>query len=163
MAVSNRVNTMVSDNAAGSSWGVPQWLLSGLNAANGTDRPAGSIPLSTETVCELISNARRRAVIRHIAALDPDESVRMGELARTIAGEENDIAPTAVSAEQRKTVYVSLLQNHLPKLDSAGVVEWNDRSGDIAHGTSVDELAALVESIEHACEPEPEREHEPVV
>lgn len=151
---------MVSDNAAGSSWGVPQWLLSGLSAADGTDRPTGSIPLSTETVCELISNARRRAVVHHVAALDADESIQMGDLARTIAGEENDIAPTTVSAEQRKTVYVSLLQNHLPKLDSAGVVEWNDRSGDITHGRSVDELAALVESIEHACEPG--REHERV-
>ena len=148
---------MVSDDAAGSSWGVPRWLLSGLDAADGS---AGPIPLSTGTVCELISNARRRAVIRHVAALDADGSVRMGELARTIAGEENDIAPTAVSAEQRKTVYVSLLQNHLPKLDAAGVVDWNDRSGDITHDRSVDELAALIESIEHACEPE--REHERV-
>ncbi|HET7323226.1 MAG TPA: hypothetical protein VFJ06_02715 [Halococcus sp.] len=149
---------MVSDDAASSSWrGVPGRLLSGLNSAERTDRPAGSIPLSTETVCELLSNARRRAVIVHIAALDAEETVQMGDLARTIAGEEHDIPPETVSAEQRKTVYVSLLQNHLPKLDAAGVVEWNDRSGDIARGECVEELAALVESIVRACEPE--REH----
>ena len=148
---------MVSDNAAGSSWrGVPQWLLSGLSTPEGVERPTGSIALSTETVCELISNARRRAVIRHVAALDPDKTVQMGDLARAIAGEEHDISPAAVSSEQRKTVYVSLLQNHLPKLDGADVVDWNDRSGDIAHGRSVTELAALVESIERVCEPERE-------
>lgn len=148
---------MVSDNAAGSSWrGVPQWLLSGLGSPEGVERPTESIALSTETVCELISNARRRAVIRRVAALDPEESVQMGDLARAIAGEEHDIAPAVVSAEQRKTVYVSLLQNHLPKLDDACVVKWNDRSGDVAHGRSVNELAALVESIERACVPERE-------
>lgn len=148
---------MVSDNAASSSWrGVPQWLLSGLSAPDQVEQPSGSIDLSTETVCELISNARRRAVIRRVAALDADESVQMGDLARTIAGEEHDISPATVSSEQRKTVYVSLLQNHLPKLDAAGVVDWNDRSGDIAHGRSVGELAALVEGIERACTPDRE-------
>ena len=148
---------MVSDNAASSSWrGVSEWLFSGRTAEE-IERPAGSIPLSTETVCELISNARRRAVVRRVAALADTESVEMGDLAREIAGEEHDISPATVSAEQRKTVYVSLLQNHLPKLDAAGVVDWNDRSGDVAHGQSVDELAALVEGIERACEPEREQ------
>ena len=157
MAVCKRVRTMVSDNAASSSWrGVPRRLLSGLDTTDGTERPAGSIALSTETVCELISNARRRAVVQHVAALESGDSVGMGDLARTIAGEEHDISPTAVSAEQRKTVYVSLLQNHLPKLDSANVVDWNDRSGDIARGRCVGELATLVESIERVCEPERE-------
>lgn len=149
---------MVSDNAAGSSWrGVPGWLVSELGIAEETDRPAESIPLSTETVCELISNARRRAVIQHIAALDGTETVEMGDLAREIAGAEHDVPPATVSAEQRKTVYVSLLQNHLPKLDTAGVVDWNDRSGEVAHGQSVAELAALVESIERACGADRER------
>jgi hypothetical protein len=148
---------MVSDNAASSSWrGVPEWLVSGLSAAEGAEQPTGSIPLSTETVCELISNARRRAVIQHIAALDTGQTVEMGDLARTIAGEEHDIPPATVSAEQRKTVYVSLLQNHLPKLDAAGVVDWNDRSGEVTHGRSVEELAALVASIGRVCEPEHE-------
>jgi hypothetical protein len=144
---------MVSDNVASSSR-APQWLASEHSTA---DERAGSIPLATDTVCELISNARRRAVIRHIAALDGERTVGMGDLARAIAGEEHDIPPARVSAEQRKTVYVSLLQNHLPKLDTANVVEWNDRSGAVARGRSVDELAALVEAIERVCESEHER------
>lgn len=149
---------MVSDNAASSSWrGVSEWLFSDRSAAEEVERPAGSIPLSTETVCELISNARRRAVIRHVTALDGEQTIEMGDLSRAIAGEEHDIPPATVSAEQRKTVYVSLLQNHLPKLDAAGVVDWNDRSGTVARGQSVDELAALVEGIERACEPEHEQ------
>lgn len=146
---------MVSDDAARSLRGVPRRLLSGLDTTE-TDRPAGSIALSTETVCKLLSNARRRAIIQHIAVLEGGESVLVGDLARTIASEERDISPAAVSAEQRKTVYVSLLQNHLPKLDAAGVVEWNDSSGDISHGQCVGELATLVESIEQVCEPERE-------
>ncbi len=151
------MKTMVSDNAASSSWrDVPRRLLSGLDSSE-AERPAGSIALSTETVCELISNARRRAVIQHIAALEHDGSVQVGDLARTIASEEHDISPATVSAEQRKTVYVSLLQNHLPKLGSADVVKWNNSSGDIARGQCVAELATLIESIEQVCEPERER------
>jgi hypothetical protein len=144
---------MVSDNAAGSSSGAPGWVVGG-TADDDVEHPSGSIPLSTGTVCELISNARRRAVIEHVAALDADEDVGMGDLARTIAGEEHDIPPATVSAEQRKTVYVSLLQNHLPKLDAASVVAWNDRSGMVAHGECVDSLAGLVESIDRACDPD---------
>ena len=70
------------------------------------------------------------------------------------ASEEHDIPPATVSAEQRKTVYVSLLQSHLPKLDAAGVVAWNDRSGAVAPGGCVADLATLVEGIDRACDPE---------
>ena len=143
---------MVSDNAAGSSSGAPGWVVGG--TADDVEHSGGSIPLSTGTVCELISNARRRAVIEHVAALDTEEGVGMGDLARTIAGEEHDIPPATVSAEQRKTVYVSLLQNHLPKLDAADVVAWNDRSGAVAPGRCVADLATLVEGIDRACDPE---------
>ena len=144
---------MVSDNAAGSSSRAFGWVATG-TTVDEAEHPEGSIPLTTETVCELISNARRRAVIEHVAALDPDERLEMGDLARTIASEEHDIPPATVSAEQRKTVYVSLLQNHLPKLDAAGVVAWNDRSGAVAPGRCVADLATLVEGIDRACDPE---------
>jgi hypothetical protein len=141
---------MVPDNAAGSR-GVPQWVVAGQSAPDRQGEAA--IALATETACELTSNARRRAVLGHVAALDGNESVGMGTLARRIAGEEHDIAPAAVSSEQRKTVYVSLLQNHLPKLDDAGVVAWDDRSGEVARGHSIDALASLVDGIERACVP----------
>lgn len=116
-----------------------------------TDSP-GPVHLPADTVCELISNARRRAVIKRLAVLEDDDATNLGELARRIAGEEYDIPPEQVSQNQRKSVYISLRQNHLPKLADTEIVVWDKRSGDISRARSVDAIAALIGLIEEACE-----------
>ena len=77
----------------------------------------------------------------------PDE----GEIAERIAATEHDIEVRRVASGQRKSAYVSLLQCHPLKLDDAEVVEWDRRSGAIGRGTSVDELAVLIDAIERVC------------
>jgi hypothetical protein len=111
----------------------------------------GPIHVPPDAVCRLLSNGRRRLVIGEIAALDTDERAALGDLAERVAGTEHGLDPSRVAAGQRKSVYVSLLQCHLPKLDDADVVEWDRRSGAVARGRSIDELASLIDAIERVC------------
>lgn len=119
-----------------------------------TDCPTQSeerIHLPIDVVCRLLSNNRRRIVIDEVAALDANEGSAIGVLAKRIAAAEHGVDVARVTSEQRKSAYVSLLQCHLPKLDDSGVVDWDRRSGAVARGDSIDELAALIDAIERVC------------
>jgi hypothetical protein len=117
------------------------------------DHPTADEPihLPFDTVCRLLSNSRRRLVVREVAGLNPEKETPLGELAERVAAIENGIELCRVAAGQRKSAYVSLLQCHLPKLDDADVIEWDRRSGAVSRGRSVDELAALIDAIEGVC------------
>lgn len=79
-----------------------------------------------EVVFAVLSNRRRRLVVRMLREVDTPLDI--GTLAVRIAAREHGVEPTAVTHRQRKSVYTSLHQNHLPKLADAGFVvvdrEW---------------------------------------
>ena len=142
---------MADDSPSDGNWGSA--LRRRFANLAGTDQAGapGPVHVPAGTVCELISNARRRAVIKHLSTLEDDEATTLGDLARRIAGEEYDIPPEQVSQNQRKSVYISLRQNHLPKLAETEIVIWDKRGGDISRDRSVDAIAALIGLIEEAC------------
>lgn len=80
--------------------------------------------LPLEEVCHLLQSQRRRAVLRYLAR--HDDPVRLGDMAEHIAAEENDVARDRLTPEQRKRVYISLYQTHIPQLEDAGVIEYDD-------------------------------------
>lgn len=142
---------------------VPRRVLTELSHIDRTDRtdridrigrptlPDDPIHLSPDAVCRLLSNGRRRIVVDAVAALDAGADTVIGDLAVRIAAIEHGVEEFQVASEQRKSAYVSLLQCHLPKLDDAGVVEWDRRSGAVSRGDSIDELADLIAAIERVC------------
>ncbi|WP_435364372.1 DUF7344 domain-containing protein [Haloarchaeobius sp. DYHT-AS-18] len=69
----------------------------------------------------LLSNDRRRCVIEHLKEERPWMTLR--QLADHIAEIEADESPAP--SNLRDSVYVSLHQSHLPKLDDAGIVEYD--------------------------------------
>jgi len=72
-----------------------------------------------------MSNSRRRQVILLVDLWADD--VGVGELAVGIAARENQIEPGAVESEQRKTVYIALIQTHLDTLVDIGAIRYDDR------------------------------------
>lgn len=77
--------------------------------------------LSRDVKFTVLSNARRRDVLRLLRAYD--EPVGIRDLAERIAAWENDTTPEAVTYKQRKRVYTSLHQTHLPALADAGLID----------------------------------------
>ncbi|MWV41690.1 hypothetical protein [Natrialba sp. INN-245] len=86
--------------------------------------------LSRDTVFQTLSNRRRRLVLTYLGR-HPDRTVRLRDLSERIAAEENGVPIAEVSYKQRKRVYTSLYQSHLPTLHRDGIVEYNQARGTI--------------------------------
>jgi hypothetical protein len=85
--------------------------------------------LSRDETFEMLSNRRRRFIIHYLQ--DRAEPVSLSDLAEQVAAWENDVDIARISASERKTVYTSLQQFHLPKMDETGVVEFDQRAGEV--------------------------------
>lgn len=85
--------------------------------------------MSPDLVFEILSNTRRRMMLYYLRQNDGAASVK--ELAEQIAALENDVTVGELGRQQRKRVYVSLYQTHVPKLEDAGIIEYDDANGDV--------------------------------
>lgn len=79
--------------------------------------------LGQDEAYELLSNARRRFVISYLRS--QDGRVPLNELSQSLAAWENDIPVDELGDQQIKRIYVSLYQTHLPKLEEAGLIEYD--------------------------------------
>lgn len=93
------------------------------------DEPTTARDLPLDVIFELLQNQRRRRVLRYLE--DVSGSVDLGTLAEALAAEENDKTVQELNSSERKRVYICLYQCHLPKLDDAGVIEFESNRGTI--------------------------------
>lgn len=92
-------------------------------------RPTEGHGLSKDVIFDLLKNGRRRDIIEYLIAAD--RMVTIAELSEHIAARENDIPLEELTSTQRKRVYVALYQTHLPKLDDAGVIDYESNRGTV--------------------------------
>jgi hypothetical protein len=85
------------------------------------------VSASPDTVFDVLSNPRRRYVLYYLRESGP--SIELTNLAEEIAAWENDTTPEELTEKERKRVYVSLYQTHVPKLEEVGFVEYDSDSG----------------------------------
>lgn len=109
------------------------------------ERDGESGTLSKDLVFTMLSNGRRRHVIHCLK--QRDERVTIRELSRQVAAWENGIEPEALDYKQRKRVYTSLHQTHLPKLDDAGIVDYDRDRGTVALDDAARELEVYMEVV----------------
>jgi hypothetical protein len=83
--------------------------------------------LTQDDVFEILSSPRRRYLLYYLR--QRQEPVELTDLAEHVAAWENGIDPDELTTQERKRVYVSLYQTHVPKLDDAGVVDYDADSG----------------------------------
>lgn len=94
-------------------------------------------------VFDLLSSQRRRYVIWACSQLDPP--IETGELAEHIAAWEERKPRSEVSSEDRRRVYTSLQQTHLPKLNSSNIIEYERET--ITATDGVDNLEVYLEAV----------------
>ncbi|RDI69625.1 DUF7344 domain-containing protein [Halopelagius longus] len=80
--------------------------------------------LSKDELFRILSNSRRRYIIYYLH--EEGDEMSLKELAARIAAVENGTAVEDVTDEERQRVYISLYQTHLPKLEEAGIVSYDD-------------------------------------
>lgn len=100
----------------------------GINITGREGEQAGAGQISREIAFQMLKNKRRRFAIHYIKRV---ETTDLGEVAERVAAWENDINVETVSSTERKNVYNSLQQAHLPKLDDHGFIKYDKQSGTI--------------------------------
>ncbi|WP_158237441.1 DUF7344 domain-containing protein [Halegenticoccus soli] len=100
-------------------------------AENGTSRD--DEPLTETAIFQLLGNERRRLVVDYL--LQNGDATRR-ELAEHVAEAEG-----AENERAYKSVYVSLHQTHLPKLEVYGVVRFDEGAGALVPGANAWKLA----------------------
>jgi Fe2+ or Zn2+ uptake regulation protein len=112
----------------------------------GTSIAESSESLSRDDVFELLSNQRRRYVLHHLK--QQDEAVELGTLSERVAAWENETAVDEISSTERKRVYTSLQQFHLPKREDQQVVEFDQREGTVHLSERASDLDVYLEVVE---------------
>ncbi len=79
---------------------------------------------------ETLKNSRRRTVLSYLR--NHDGSATMRELADFVTADENDIDIEAITSSQRKRVYVSLYQFHLPKMAEMDIINYDKNRGSVS-------------------------------
>jgi hypothetical protein len=101
--------------------------------------------LARSEIFDILQNERRRLVLRYLQRNDTD--VELGDLATQVAAREYETSVEAVSAEQRKRVYTTLQQTHLPKMDSVGIVAFDRDRGVVAPTEHTQALSVYLEIV----------------
>ncbi len=108
--------------------------------------PPTTRKLSPETAFELMASPRRRHAVAVL--VDADGPLDARTVARRVAARREDVRPEAVADERVDRTVLSLCHAHLPKLDEAGVVTYDDASGRVELGAASDAVEPLVEYAE---------------
>jgi len=104
------------------------------------DRVAVTDTLSRDDVYEMLSHHRRRDLCQ---LLHDGASARLDDLAGRIARKEDDTVTD-------RQVYLSLYHVHLPKLRSAGVVTFDERTETAALGENAPRVLTALDGVETA-------------
>lgn len=102
--------------------------------------------LSQDVVFELLSSPRRRYILYYLR--QSSEPVELTTLAEQVAAWENETDVENITEQERKRVYVSLYQTHVPRLDEAGVIEYDKDSGMVSLASQAREIDNYLDSTE---------------
>lgn len=102
--------------------------------------------LSRDESFEMLSNRRRRYTLHYLQ--DTETATSLSDLAEQVAAWENDTTVRDISASERKTVYTSLQQFHLPKMAETGVVEFHRRDGTVELTDAAADLDIYLELVD---------------
>jgi predicted transcriptional regulator len=110
-----------------------------MNAQGQNSDTAGE--LEPSEIHNVLRNDRRRHAIDHLRGVE--EPISVDELAEHIASLETGASPPP--RDVRKSVYVSLHQTHLPKLDELGIVDYDQRDQRIELRDRAEEVEVYME------------------
>jgi hypothetical protein len=118
----------------------------------GEESTTGPCALSEDVTFGVLKNRRRREALRYLRGTEGTVSLR--DLAEHVAAEENDVWTHELTSDQRKRVYTTLYQCHLPRMDDAGILEYERNRGRVE---LLDAASELFEHIDDTADANAER------
>ena len=101
--------------------------------------------LSKGEIFEVLQNKRRRFVLQYLRR--NGGPVELGDLATQVASWEYETPCDDISQKQRKRVYTTLQQTHLPKMKEAGIVAYDSDRGVIGTTPQTEDLTVYLEIV----------------
>ena len=115
-----------------------------------THKPdSGSIDteqVTRDDIYEMLGNQRRRYALHYLERHHPD-AVEVREVSDHVAAWENAKQPAALSRAERKRVQTALHQFHLPKLDEAGLVEYDEQRREVSLTGEASDLRVFLDVV----------------
>jgi len=115
----------------------------GVSPTAGAEGTGAQGRLDEGTVHEVLSNDRRRLVLE--ALREAGGAAELGDLAEAVAARETGTDPPPSDA--RQSVYVSLQQTHLPKLDALDLVEYDGDDREVRPLDRIEEIEVYMEVV----------------
>ncbi|WP_254862946.1 DUF7344 domain-containing protein [Halovivax gelatinilyticus] len=107
--------------------------------------PIESTAVYKDKLFKVLGNRRRRHVLHYLEWVD--RPVRLDELAERIAAWENGTSIEGIGSAERKRVYTALQQFHLPKLDDAELIAYDERAGVIERTRIAEDLDVYLDLV----------------
>lgn len=85
--------------------------------------------ITQQEIFKVLSNDRRRCTIHYLKQHE-NETVPLRDIVDYVTAWENDVPVNQLDSYTRKSVYTALRQSHLPMLDDAGVIEYDQLRGE---------------------------------
>lgn len=93
--------------------------------------------IAHDAIFDVLSSPRRRYVLYYLRRHGPTDIL---DLTAEVAAWEYGCDVDDLTSQQRKRVYVSLYQTHVPKMDGLGIVDYDQDSGMIQLTDRADEI-----------------------
>jgi len=99
--------------------------------------------LSQDVVFDVLSSSRRRYVLYYLS--QREQPVELPSLAEEVAAWETESTVEDLSSQERKRVYVSLYQTHIPKLEEVGLVDYDQDTGEVSLTDQSDQIQGFLQ------------------
>jgi hypothetical protein len=100
---------------------------------------------SEDELFDVLASRRRRYAVH--ALEDVETQTDLGTLAEQVAMWEYDVDVGELSSTERKRVYTALQQSHLPKMDDAGLVDFDKEQGVIEPTPELNDVDIYLEVV----------------
>lgn len=107
------------------------------------ERGSADDELDAGEIHDVLRNDRRRLTLEALREAGGESTVR--DLSEMVAARETGKEPPP--RDKRQSVYVSLHQTHLPKLDELGIVQYDADNNDVRLGEKVKEVEVYMEVV----------------
>jgi hypothetical protein len=101
--------------------------------------------LSNDVIYDQLANRRRRYALHHLK--QTGEPVAVRDLAEQVAAWENDTTVDDLGSQERKRVYIALYQSHLPTMDEAGLVTYDDEASTVELADTLADIDVYLEVV----------------
>lgn len=107
----------------------PVTSLSSVGSTGSQGSKKGLRSIDLDVMFDVLKNRRRRRVLEILH--EQAGQTTLSVMAECLAAIENDKPRERLSSQERKRVYIGLYQFHLPRMDRAGVIEFDRNRGTI--------------------------------